>query len=83
MLFVNPHRNIFQFYNLLPDFNVLENKEKSIRGYMNNRSKNKLMKELKKGICLCSNCHRRLHHEERLKIKEGFAEIIEEHRLVV
>jgi hypothetical protein len=32
-------------------------------------SKKKLTEELKKCIVLCSNCHRKLHYEEKLKTK--------------
>jgi predicted HNH restriction endonuclease len=43
------------------DFHHEGNKEKSISKLINNNSREKILKEAKKCILLCANCHRELH----------------------
>jgi len=44
------------------DFHHEGNKEESISKLINNNSREKILKEAKKCILLCANCHRELHH---------------------
>ena len=44
------------------DFHHEGNKEKAISKLINNNSREKILKETKKCILLCANCHRELHH---------------------
>ena len=37
-------------------------KEASVSWMLQNRSKTAIIEEMKKCICLCSNCHRKLHY---------------------
>lgn len=52
-------------------------KEKGIARVLHDSlSKNTLLKELKKCIAVCSNCHRKLHHEEMMagEISKGYSQ---------
>lgn len=40
-------------------------KEKSVSEYIARENKRGALKEIEKCICLCSNCHRKLHYEEK------------------
>lgn len=53
-------------------------KESEIRVLLHARMKTKLLKELQRCVCVCSNCHRMIHYKENLIKKEGFAFLIEE-----
>jgi hypothetical protein len=49
--------------NICLDFHHLDplEKEYTISQMLNRGSKNKVLKEIKKCICVCSNCHRKIH----------------------
>lgn len=48
------------------DFHHLGNKESNVGEMVNlGRSKKRILQEIAKCIVLCSNCHRKLHYEER------------------
>lgn len=42
-----------------------DNKENGVANLIANGTKQKALLEIEKCICLCSNCHRKLHYEEK------------------
>ena len=60
------------------DFRVLDfhhrdpaTKFNRISDMINNSSKSKILTEIQKCDCLCANCHRILHHEEKQNLPVG------------
>lgn len=43
-------------------------KDKSISGYTASKSITKLLEEIPKCICVCSNCHRKIHYDNDMDI---------------
>ncbi len=45
------------------DFHHIGEKEGHINTFLKNESRQKVLKEVKKCILLCANCHREIHHK--------------------
>ena len=55
------HVATLDFHHINP-----EDKEHSVADLISNKMFTKAYKEIKKCIVLCSNCHRKLHYEEKI-----------------